>query len=590
MKRSLLLLTVMLALAACGKTQPTQTPPPTAEPSPTQSPVPQATPTKPPVATPSPVQESPREARYLSDLPQPEPFTGAALPTERGTYFTASGVCVVCHRDMRDAAGRDVSIGEFWRGTMMANASRDPYWRAAVRAETLANPDLAAVIEDTCTRCHMPMARTTSAFAGEMGKALDDGYFDPQNPLHILGMEGVSCTLCHQIEATHLGEEQSFDGGYEIDATTPAGERVNYGPYEVSARSKQLMQASSGFIPQQGEHLQTPELCATCHTLYTPTVDANGEVVGLFPEQMPYKEWQHSDFAETQTCQDCHMPVAEGEVTLSITGSPPRSPFSKHVFAGGNTYALTLLRTFGPEIGLTADSSHIDAALERATEQLQQATAQIAIAQATVEGDTLTVVVQVTNLTGHKLPTAYPSRRVWIHLMVQDAQGQVVFESGGWRADGAIIGNDNDADPLAYEPHYETISSPEEVQIYEAIFVNTDGQVTTTLLRGNMYIKDNRLLPAGFDKETASDDIAVRGNAAQDADFVAGSDVVRYQVSLNGADGPFTITAELVYQSIGYRWAQKMRDYAAPEPQQFMAYYEQVPNLPVLITRAQETP
>ena len=63
---------------------------------------------------------------------------------------------------------------------------------------------------------------------------------------------------------------------------------------------------------------------------------------------------------------------------------------------------------------------------------------------------------------------------------------------------GRFTGNDNDGNPAQYEPHYAVLSQPDQVQIYEGIIVNSDGQVTTTLLRAASYIKDNRLLPAGF--------------------------------------------------------------------------------------------
>ena len=33
---------------------------------------------------------------------------------------------------------------------------------------------------------------------------------------------------------------------------------------------------------------------ATCHTLTTEAFDADGNVVGSLPEQVPYQEWQHS--------------------------------------------------------------------------------------------------------------------------------------------------------------------------------------------------------------------------------------------------------------------------------------------------------
>ena len=60
---------------------------------------------------------APVDADYV---PQP-------LPTDQGRYFAGSGVCSICHTDMQDEAGNNVSIDDFWRSTMMANAARDPY-------------------------------------------------------------------------------------------------------------------------------------------------------------------------------------------------------------------------------------------------------------------------------------------------------------------------------------------------------------------------------------------------------------------------------------------------------------------------------
>ena len=76
------------------------------------------------------------------------------------------------------------------------------------------------------------------------------------------------------------------------------------------------------------------------------------------------------------------------------------------------------------------------------------------------------------------------------------------------------MGNDNDADGSRFEPHYLEITDPDQVQIYEDIMVDYAGAVTTGLLWGVEYVKDNRLLPRGFDKATASDDVAVKGEAA----------------------------------------------------------------------------
>jgi hypothetical protein len=513
----------------------------------------------------------------------PLPMDEYALPVERGEYFAASGVCSSCHKNMTDGTGNDVSLDAFWRGTMMANASRDPYWQASVRGEVISNPDYDAIIQDKCTTCHTPMARTTRVFQEDQGILLDEGFLNTVNDLHTLALDGVSCTLCHQIEADSLGEPESFDGHYRIDDMTPVGERLSYGPYEIDETQSVVMKSASGYLPQQGEHIQSSELCASCHTLYTSTVDNSGEIVGIFPEQMPYLEWKASDHADQSTCGDCHMPAAEGAVVLSVTGGPERSPFSIHSFAGGNTYALKLLMNFGEDLDVTASEQQIGAALDRALVQLQNQTAEIQIDDLEINGDTLEVSVKVTSLVGHKFPTGFPSRRVWIHLKVTDDAGKVLFESGLWDQNGSIFGNANDLDAAAYEPHYERITDHEEVQIYEAIMGDVDGAVTTTLLRGAEYLKDNRLLPDGFSKAAVSEDIAVYGNAASDPDFQGGADKMVYLVPLDGGDGPFTITAELLYQSIGYRWAQNLDRFDASEPQRFINFYGQVENTPTLV-------
>jgi hypothetical protein len=104
--------------------------------------------------------------------------------------------------------------------------------------------------------------------------------------------------------------------------------------------------------------------------------------------------------------------------------------------------------------------------------------------------------------------------------------------------------------------------------------VDTRDAVTTGLLKGVRFIKDNRLLPRGFDKRTAEPDVAVRGAAADDANFVGGSDRVRYRIALAPATPvPLTVEAELKYQSIAFRWAENLRAYSAEETERFGRYY-----------------
>jgi mono/diheme cytochrome c family protein len=208
---------------------------------------------------------------------------------------------------MVDKAGNDVSVDTFWRGSMMANAARDPYWQASVRIETDTHPDYQAVLEEKCAQCHMPMANVSAAAAAGQGSVLDDGFANPDNALHALAIDGVSCTLCHQILDENL-EADSHSGGFAIDTVLPAGEREVFGPHPVAPGQGKSMQSASGFVPIESLHVEQAALCATCHTLYTPYVDAAGEIAGEFPEQMAYFEWLASSFGGTVTCQICHMP------------------------------------------------------------------------------------------------------------------------------------------------------------------------------------------------------------------------------------------------------------------------------------------
>jgi hypothetical protein len=94
------------------------------------------------------------------------------------------------------------------------------------------------------------------------------------------------------------------------------------------------------------------------------------------------------------------------------------------------------------------------------------------------------------------------------------------------------------------------------------------------LLSAVGYLKDNRLLPSGFKKETAEPDIAVVGDAAEDPNFTDAGNLVQYSVSTGNAPGPFRVEAELWYQPIGFRWAHNLSPYDAPEPRRFVNYYD----------------
>jgi len=500
-------------------------------------------------------------------------LTTASAGAQVPNLFVTSDRCMACHNGLVTPAGEDVSIGVGWRGSMMANSARDPYWQAAVRRETLAHPTASAAIENECSACHMPMMRFQANAEGHRGEIFSNLPLSHGDPL---AADGVSCPVCHQIGKGRLGEASSFTAGFELDTTSPEGERHVFGPYDVDAGRTSLMRSASRFLPAKGEHIQSSELCATCHTLITHTLDAKGEVLGEFPEQVPYLEWKHSAFAGVRSCQSCHMPVIEGETSISSVLGVPREAVSRHVFRGGNILMPRILNAHRQELSVAALPQELETTVLQTEKNLHTAAATVSLVNAGVEKDVLRTEVVITNLAGHKLPSAYPSRRSWIHFTVWDAVGEIVFESGGLNTDGSIRGNANDADGTRFEPHHLEIDHPEQVQIYEAVMGDPDGAVTTVLLSAMTYLKDNRLLPEGFDKATADEDVAVHGRASGDGDFVGGRDRVRYAVNVSAAEGPFIVDAELMYQPVGYRWAHNLGDQKAEEIQRFIGYYEEM--------------
>ncbi len=504
------------------------------------------------------------------------------LPTATSDLFSGSGNCTSCHTSAAPNVligpnGEDISPGTAWRASMMANASKDPLWQAKVTAEVQANPALQAIIEDKCTTCHMPMGRTEAIFDGAGGFTLAEGQTDS------LSLDGVSCTVCHQIQPDNFGTTASFSGGYEI---TDA--RQIFGPYQFPVADPMVMH--TGYTPVYSDHVGQSELCATCHTLFTPFVDNDGNVAGYLPEQTAYLEWQNSDFPEQGVeCQTCHMPAMD--VAVKISTMPPwlttlHSPIYSHAFSGANAMMNRILKNNATELGVTASDAEFDSSFARTLRMLQENSIDMALVGEMHGADTLALQLQVTNRAGHKLPTGFPSRRAWIHLKVSDEQGNTVFESGAWDAAGEIIGLDAD-----YEPHHNLINSADQVQIYQSVMVDVDDAVTHTLLRGARYAKDNRLPPRGFSAQhTNWDTVAVFGNAAVDSDFNldgSGSDIIHYRIPVNGSAGNLTVNAEMCFQTVAPRFAGDLFTYDTPEVDRFEGYYNANGNEPVIMQSLQ---
>ncbi len=505
--------------------------------------------------------------------------------------FSGSGICAVCHDNLVDVTLANVSIAAHWRSTMMANSAKDPLWQAKMSTEVVRNPAIAPVIEEKCSRCHTPMARVQAAASSAPVSLLNGGFLDPENALNQAAMDGISCSLCHQIQDTNLGVKEGFSGHYVIDTGTSPPDRAMFGQYAQPFFRPMMMM--SGFTPVQGGHMGDSALCGACHTLYTPSRDEAGDFTREFPEQMTYPEWQHAvnGGGATATCVDCHMPKAAGVARLSTMPMrlSPRPGFVMHHFTGANIALLGLLQANVEALGLTATSAQLGDSISRTLAVLGAKTADLTISGASVTKKSLRVSVKVANKTGHKFPTGVPFRRAWIDLSVRDAAGRVFFESGRPNADGSIRGCDADGPGGGCEPHHKLITRQDQVQIYESVMGDLSGAVTYTLLDSVSYVKDNRLLPAGFSKSSASGDIAVVGEAEGDPNFIGGGDVVRYKIRTNGRPRPFTVTATLYYQTVSFAGVRDLLKTDTPQVRTFADMYAAAGVSPTVIKSTEIT-
>ncbi len=540
--------------------------------------------------------------------------------------FAAARECAVCHQaspDVRDVMyhqGKDVSPYTGWRHTMMANAFADPYFQAAMVSETSLLPHLAGLIEDKCLTCHTPMARTHAHHTGE---GLDgDGYYRFERALDDMhAREGVSCTVCHQIQPESLGQPESFSGNYAIYPDR----RDIFGPYPQPRG--QAMQNQVAYQPVHGPHIGESALCAACHTLFTPVVDVNSnQPAGTeFPEQTPFLEWLNSVYSPSNGgdthCQSCHMREPEAGYATKIAtrmgrrpprGWPVREPFAYHALIGGNTYMLTVLRDFRDALGLTGTSIEgFDTKIAESRQFLMSKAAKLEILEVAPGRNTIDVPVRITNWTGHKLPTGFPARRIWLHVRVSDEQDEVLFESGAVDAQGRIaldaehtrehcleIGKQAPANEYrdCHEPHRHVIDSPEQVAIYESVMADINGRLNYALLYGSEYLKDNRIPPIGFDRSRVGDDgiTAVYGQAVDDADFSpdfpndsSGRDLVLYRINVPERSGTLTIRARLLYQSVRPAFVAALHGGDHARIDRFRKMYATVPPVPETLATAE---
>ena len=531
------------------------------------------------------------------------------FPLSWGKYFNNSQSCAFCHSNhddakaMRGPKGESIAPYDLWASSMMANATRDPFWRAVVSAEVASAPQHKAVIEKTCMRCHAPMAHVDGAKEGGPTPSL--GTLNSGEMYSQYALDGVSCALCHQIRPEILGKPESFSGRYEI-----GDERVIFGPHADPFKKPMVERAD--FTPTRGDHINASALCGSCHVLFTDVVTPSGEPTDKkFLEQAVYLEWQNSSFSderspkgsEAQTCQGCHMPTVDsnGQALQTRIARDPhgedfeavaeRTPYGQHVFVGGNTIIPAIIRDHPEVFRPIAPPEAFDATIARARRQLQNDTATLAIRTLERDGERLQIDVAISNLTGHKLPTGHPSRRAWLRLTVRDAKGEARFDSGRFDARGRLLdsgGEVHAADRAGggTHPHHAIIREPSQVHVIEVVMGNTEGAVTHSLIRAATHLKDNRLLPRGWRSDAPGVELIAPRGLGVDPDHVGGEDVVHYEVEAPAGAGPYEVEAALIYQTAGARYVAELFTHDTPEVAAFRAMFEAANVTPEVLATA----
>lgn len=511
-------------------------------------------------------------------------------PMADGEYFLGSSACKGCHgRDVlqgvanTDENGNDVNLYDDWQATMMALSAKDPFWKAKLSHETHVNPSHGISLENKCTSCHAPMGHYSAFFKGTSPYTLADLATDT------LGLDGVSCMSCH-IQGVNAGS--GFSGDIQYDTT-----RQMYGPYEDPYIGP--MQLYTGLIPVYSPHMSTSNVCASCHTLLTDVVDLAGNYTGnKYVEQATFHEWKNSMYSsgpQGKTCQKCHMPSIRGPVVIAnnILALEGRSPFNLHKFMGGNSFMLQLMKANKAALDINADDVNFDSSIANTIHMLSTQTLQVDLSLDSWLSDTVAAfALKLTNLAGHKFPSGYPSRRAFVQFVATTQGGDTLFKSGMLDPTAEIIGHD-----AIFEPHYQTITNQNQVQIYEMVMADVAGNRTTLLERANTTLKDNRLLPAGFlSSNNAYDTVAVVG-VGGDTDFNlqngtegTGADIVHYHVRVPGGyllTSSINVYAKVFYQAVPPRWITDMAGVNTAAINQFTNMYNAANKAPVVVGAAQ---
>ncbi|HEU4430015.1 MAG TPA: hypothetical protein VFT98_14730, partial [Myxococcota bacterium] len=521
-----------------------------------------------------------------------------------------------------DLRGKQYNLSPFgeWNASLMAMAARDPVFLAQLEYETQRFPEDAERIADTCLGCHAPLGARELKRQGGTGASLSLAHlYEEPGGAHAgpaaLARDGVTCVACHRMSPEGLGTDASFNAGFSLEE-----EPVIYGPF---ANPKlHAMQHALGLEPREGAHLRDSGLCGSCHVVM-PKVLGEGKPWSQAREaheQTTYVEWRNSTFGKSgrgeDTCQGCHM---AGDFRSPETGQSqdalhfrianvqgpgfPHQPnrasdellaleeraYRRHTLTGINLFTTELfcqsgsLRWKRGDLGVPLGNQFERVKLS-SLESLRLArerTAQLAIAPLRFDGGALVADVTVTSLAGHKLPTGVHFRRAFLDFRVMKGE-QIVWRSGATNElgelldrDGRVLESEHAKRAEQLQPDHREIAAPEEVQIYEERYVAPNGELTTSFLSLAKKVKDNRILPNGWNAD--SEDVRKYEMAPVGvADPESGRDVVTYRVPAAAVSGATHVEARLTYQALPPYYVRERSDGQGNEARKLKALLEGV--------------
>jgi Cytochrome c554 and c-prime len=432
-------------------------------------------------------------------------FLPGTQPHELTQAIRPSGVCVECHGQYAVEYEADST----WKGTMMANAARDPLFHAAL---TVANQD-EPISGDLCIRCHAPRAWLFGRSEPALISNLEEADF-----------ESVQCDFCHRLNTGPTGTPYIGNGQYFV-----ANDVTRRGP---------IRDPKASHDSEYSSYHEESRICGLCHDVSNPL--RNG-----FALERTYTEWLTSAYAtEGQSCQSCHMPATRG----FACGAPdmPLRDVHSHEFAGGNYWMPRVLAKEHPELGLgdayEKTAKNAEAKLQGASEVTLQFPARA------TAGDKIAFQVRVENKTGHKLPTGYPEgRRMWLEVEVKsETTGATLFQSGG------------------YDLATATRADDPQLRTYE-VRMAANGVEGFHFILQDTLLQDNRIPPRGFVPRSDTKPVGRNyptvssGDSGQTA-TLAHWDDAPYELTIPKVlTGPMTIRATLWYQTTSHEYIEALK-------------------------------